>query len=459
MRDMVRRKGKAEILLLALALVAALVKIAIAHAEYATSSYIVKRAVVVYIDGVITRVTADYIEHAVSQLSPGDILIIILNTPGGSLDAALDITKILENLDKPVIAFVYPRGAYAWSAGTLILMAAHIAAMAPGTVIGSCQPVAINILTGTAYPVNESKIINAIIGYFSEAAKLTGKNETFVKLCVLKNMNLGPKQALRYHVINVIATDIRDLLLKVNGTEDPLLKKRLIVKSHVEIVKVEPGLLYRIRQYLTDPLVLQTLFFIGFLVLMIGGLAGAAPLAAIGIALIVVTLTLTLLPLNAAGILMLIIGSILVLAELLSHFASHGAMFSAGALLSAMGILLGLQQITPPHMLLRTYVSALTALGYSSLAAAVVFSVIVALLIYRAYRRRPYSETMLDLTGRRGIAVEDIGRDQVGYVKIGGEYWRARALEDIHRGDEIIVVSMRDGELLVKRAPRGKTSS
>jgi len=448
-RRQLRRRRASKIILLTLLIL--FVLSCTSCSVSAKQVYTVERAVIAHIDGVITKVTADYIRKVISELRPGDILIVVLNTPGGSLDAALDIAKMFESLDKPVIAFVYPRGSYAWSAGTLILMAAHIAAMAPGTVIGSCQPVTINVLTGTVQPVNESKIVNAVIGYFSEAAKLTGKNETFVKLCVLENLNLGAEEALRYHVIDLIAQDIHDLLHKLNGSRDRLLNVTLLVKSDVKIVDVEPGILYRIRQYLTDPVALQVLSFIGFLILLLGGLTGNILVAAAGLVLILMALMLTLLPLNAAGVLMLIIGAALVLADVVSHFMSHGAMFTVGSILTAVGILLNVETVRLPYVLPGQYVTMLTALGYSALGVAIALSAIVLLLVYRVYRRRPYSETMLDLTGRRGVAVEDIEENKVGYIKIAGEYWRALALENIRKGDEVIVVGMKDGMPLVRK--------
>ncbi len=460
MRSVEKRREKVRVvvaLLLALCLASMFKALCLDTADLRRSTYyVVKRVIVAHINGVITSATVNYIEQVTSHMSPGDVLVLVLDTPGGSLEAALEISRILENLNKPVIAFVYPKGSYAWSAGTLILIASHIAAMAPGTVIGSCQPVMINVITGSVSPVNESKIVNAVIGYFTEAAKLTGKNETFVRLCVLKNLNVGPELALRYHIISVVASSISELIKKINGTRDPVLNVTLLVEPKVPIVDMRPGLLYQVRQYLSNPVTLQAIFFIGLLILLVSGLTAATPLAIAGLALMLAALTLTLLPLNTAGVIMLVIGTALILGDLFSHFSSHGSVFAAGSILTAFGILLSMPEMKPPEMLIRTCGSVLTALGYSALAAAIVLSTVTVLLIYRTYRRRPYSETLLSMEGKRGVAVEDIEAGKMGYVKIGGEYWRAVALENINKGDEVVAVGMREGVLQVRKASSGE---
>lgn len=164
---------------------------------------------VVEIDGVIGPYTLSQVQRAIALAErDSGIVVLLLSTPGGLADPTLQIMKEIGNSPAPVVGFVYPDYSYAWSAGTYILMSTHIAAMAPHTVIGSCQPIASGV------PINESKTLNALIGYLETVAKSYGRNETFARQCITQNINLGAQDALRYRVIDLIATDLDDLVKK-----------------------------------------------------------------------------------------------------------------------------------------------------------------------------------------------------------------------------------------------------
>jgi len=123
-------------------------------------------------------------------------IVIVLSTPGGSLDATLKMITLITNSPIPIIGYVYPSGTTAWSAGTYILMACHIAAMAPHTVIGSCQPISYSPFGST--PINDTKIINALISVMSTHAKAHGRNETLAIKFITENLNVDDEEAYNY---------------------------------------------------------------------------------------------------------------------------------------------------------------------------------------------------------------------------------------------------------------------
>ena len=150
-----------------------------------------------------------------ARLANAQALIITLNTPGGGLD---ETKRILEDIDAspiPVIGYVYPKGATAWSAGTLILLGTDIAAMAPNTIIGSAQPV--EVTSEGLKPITEDKIVNAVVALAEEKARQHGRNVTAAGYFVTKNLNLDAEQAKNMSVIEVVSPGIDDLLTKVDG--------------------------------------------------------------------------------------------------------------------------------------------------------------------------------------------------------------------------------------------------
>src|SRR2546427_3538576 len=175
----------------------------------------------------ITPASAEKVSAAVEEL-PTDkynAILITLDTFGGSADSTFKIMDAIQSSTVPVIGYVYPAGKHAFSAGTIILMTSDLAAMAPYSTIGSSQPVI------GSQPTNESKFVNAIIGKLTAQAELHGRNSTQVGRFVTHNDNLTPEQALKNHVIEVIAASPEDLLAKANGTKVSTLKGEVVLNT------------------------------------------------------------------------------------------------------------------------------------------------------------------------------------------------------------------------------------
>ncbi|MEM3614542.1 MAG: ATP-dependent Clp protease proteolytic subunit, partial [Nitrososphaerales archaeon] len=168
--------------------------------------------IAVKVDGTITAMSSEVIDEALREAEALNTpLIILIDTPGGNLDATIKIIDRIERSTVPVIGYVYPKGARAWSAGTYILLSTHIASMAPHTILGSAQPVAYNPLGGTQ-PINDTKTINALTTFLVEKARMHGRNETTAARFIKENLNLSAEEAKKMGVIEYVADSVEELL-------------------------------------------------------------------------------------------------------------------------------------------------------------------------------------------------------------------------------------------------------
>jgi len=222
---------------------------------------------VVELKDAITPASDDIVNEALesARISNAEALIITLNTPGGGFD---ETTRILEHIDAspvPVIGYVYPKGATAWSAGTIILLATDIAAMAPNTIIGSAQPV--QMTSEGMKPVKEEKIINAVVALVEEKARQHGRNVSAAGEFVTKNLNLNAEQARDANVIEVVSPGIEDLLTQVDGMK---VKGRELRTSGAGFIYYNPSLKLQLMNLLSNPILASLLLFVGIYSLVFG---------------------------------------------------------------------------------------------------------------------------------------------------------------------------------------------
>ena len=411
-----------------------------------SNAYVVTTVYVVEINGVIGPYTLSQIQRAISLAEQNNgLVLLLLNTPGGLADATLQIMKEVGNSPAPVVGYVYPDYGYAWSAGTYILMSTHIAAMAPHTVIGSCQPIA----GGT--PINESKTLNALIGYLETVAKSYGRNGTFARLCITQNVNLGAEEALRYKVIDVVAADINDLLRKINGSFVVLRNQitELAITS-ITIRKVELTLTETLQMWLSDPVVSSILSLLAFILLLAAFLTGH-PAAVVAAIIILVISVFTFLPTAWLGLALIILGAVLIMAEVLMGMATHGVIAGVGAVL----VIVGLLSTYPANVFSGELIYIrdwwLIQLGlYINIAILIGFLGFMVYKIVTIHRQRPPSEFLTNLRGMEGVAIDDIGPGAPGFVKVFGEYWKAVSDAPIKKGCKIRVVEIQGDTLKVE---------
>ncbi len=411
-----------------------------------SSAYVVTTVYVVEINGVIGPYTLSQIQRAISLAEQSNgLVLLLLNTPGGLADTTLQIMKEIGNSPVPVVGFVYPDYGYAWSAGTYILMSTHIAAMAPHTVIGSCQPIA----GGT--PINQSKTLNALIGYLETVAKSYGRNGTFARLCITQNVNLGAEEALRHRVIDVVAVDINDLLKKINGSSVVLRNQKTeLVIAGVTTRKVEPTITEILQMWLSDPVVSSILSLLAFILLLAAFLTGH-PAAVVAAIIILVISVFTFLPTAWLGVALIILGAVLILAEVLVGMAAHGVIAGVGAVL----VIIGFLSTYPANVFSGELIYIkdwwLIQLGlYINIAILLGFLGFMIYKIVTVHRQRPPSEFLTNLSGMEGVAVDDIGPGMPGFVKVFGEYWKAVSDAPIKKGCRVRVVGIQGDTLKVE---------
>ncbi|MCJ7443624.1 MAG: ATP-dependent Clp protease proteolytic subunit [Methanotrichaceae archaeon] len=222
----------------------------------------------VNLEDAITPASDDIIKAALQKAELGDYqaLMLMLDTPGGGLEETMEIINQIERTKLPVIGYVYPESATAWSAGTLILLSSDIAAMAPHTIIGSAQPVRLSP-TGATEAINDSKIINAIVALIEENARKHDRNTTAAEEFVVSNMNLNAEEAKKYGVIEYISPSPEDLLDQINGTS---FKNTTLLTADSELQYFQPPLNLQLQRFFSDPMIAGLLLMIGLYAIIFG---------------------------------------------------------------------------------------------------------------------------------------------------------------------------------------------
>jgi membrane-bound serine protease (ClpP class) len=412
-------------------------------------------AVVIALDGAIGPASAAYVVRALQAAEQPRAAAVVLriDTPGGLDSAMREIVRAILASPVPVLGFVAPSGARAASAGTFILYAVALAAMAPGTNVGAAAPV--SLFAPTALPEPEgkkptradaemTKVANDAVAYIRSLATLRGRNAEWAERAVREAASLAYDAALAQHVIDLVANNIPDLLDKADGREVGVLGQRVTLHTRgLPIVSIEPDWRDRLLALLTNPSVVYLLLLAG-----LAGLAfefshpGAYVPGVVGaIALLLGGYGINLLPVDYAGAALALLGLGLMAAE--AFVPSFGAFVIGGATAFAIGSLLmfdtqGLRLPVP-------VIAAATAF------AAALFGVVLTLLL-RA-RRRPVASGGRVLIGSVGRAIDWAGHE--GIVLIEGERWRARAAHPLLPGQAVRVVGRSGLTLRVEAASRG----
>jgi len=445
-RNVIKPKSSLLLFFIALAISLAFSATSIGMALQATKNHVV----VVKIEGGIYYGVDYLVEEAIAEAERFDApLVIVLDTPGGLLDVTEKIIKSIRTSNIPVIGYVYPVGASAWSAGTLILMATHIAAMSPGTLIGAAQPVIYDPTSGLYKPINESKIINPIVGIIAELAQDRGRNVTAAKKFVLENLYLDEDKALKYNVIEVVAKSIDDLLEKIDRWEvrlDTGREYRLNTENAV-VIEYNGSLRAHITRVISDPIVNSLLATIGILIVMFGILGGHYPAVPLGVGLVILSLLGSGFSANMISLLLILIGGIALGIELFTP--GFGILGFTGITLIAISIAL-LPVLNPSYLISPSYQAMLFWIGISIGAGLGGFTGFVLYKVIAVRKKPPHIKG--SLVGSLGKAVDDIESGKTGFILINGEYWRALALEDVKRGDKVVVVDKEGPIVKIRKA-------
>jgi len=402
------------------------------------------RVHVLRVDGSINPASADYIEWGIKQadVQKAACLVIQLNTPGGLLKSTRIIVSSILESRIPVIVYVSPSGSQAASAGVFVTMAAHVAAMAPGTNIGAAHPVT---MEGEQDSIMMEKATNDAAAFIRTISEKRHRNIQWADSAVRKSLSITETEALKKKVIDTIAANITDLLEKIDGKSVETAEgKRTLDTRGAEIVSVEMTLQQEILGILSDPNIAYILFMLGVYGLLfelynpgsiLPGIVGV-------ISLILAFYSLHTLPINYAGLALIIFSIILFVLEI--KVVSHGLLTIGGVVSLVLGSL----------MLIKTGSTLdFVEISWQAIASVVVVTVVFFLLAIglgiKAQRRRP-TTGVEGIIGEQGEAISDL--DPKGQVRVHGEIWFAESIDgNISAGTKIGVVEVSNLKLKVRK--------
>jgi len=397
------------------------------------------KVLILELEGAINPASAMYLERGLLKAKEiGATLVVIrLDTPGGLASSMRTMVKAILNSPIPVVVWVGPSGAGAASAGVMVTVAAHVAAMAPGTNIGAAHPV----MAG-GKEINKTmseKVVNDMASYGRGIAEQKGRNGEWVERAIRESVSITAEEAVELKVVDLVAKDLDDLLGQLEGREVKILGSKMALKtSGLLKVHYHPGLRDKILRVISDPNIAYILMMIGM-----AGLyfelahPGAIFPGVIGaISLILAFYSFQTLPVNYAGLLLIALAILFFVAEI--KVTSYGILSIGGLIALTLGSIMLFEDVM---VSLKLMLPTLVLVGG--------FFVVVASLAFRAIRSKPKSGAE-GLVGEVGVVKKKL--DPEGLVFVHGEYWNATASEPIEEGEKVEVEAVRGLHLKVKRA-------
>lgn len=394
------------------------------------------------VDGAITPPVGRYVtrimETALSQNAQA--VIIQMDTPGGLDKTMREIVQKELNIPLPIIVFVYPSGARCASAGAYIALASDIIAMAPGTNIGACRPVALGGIPEEAGMME--KVINDASAYIKSLAQKKGRNTKWAEDTVRKALSSSAEDALKLKVIDLIANDLQDLLKKIDGRKVEKLGQTFILHTRgVRVIPQEMDWRERFLQTLSDP----NFAYILLLIAMYGIIfelsnPGAVLPGVVGtIALILALYSLAVIPVNWAGLALMFLGMGFLVGEIKAP--THGLLGIGGAISFLIGSIMLFEKVGYGKVSLSLILSM-------TIVTVLFFLFVVTAGIKAQFRRKTVGREALE--GRIGEARSDLNPS--GLVFLEGEMWKGESLEGfIGKGEKVQVVGMRGFVLQVRK--------
>jgi membrane-bound serine protease (ClpP class) len=432
------------------------------------------RAVLLEIRGAIGPATSDYVVRGIEAAQAGGAALVILemDTPGGLDSAMRDIIKAILNSAVPVATFVYPSGSRAASAGTYILFASHIAAMAPATNMGAATPVQIGGAPsspddgtpaepesdGEAGPADEEsdaddearapepatdkkrsgsamerKAVNDAVAYIRGLAERHGRNADWAERAVRDAATISARQAVEENVVDLVARDHADLLEQIDGRTITIGgDERTLDTGDMLIERVEPDWRTRLLSVITDPTVAYLLMLIGIYGLIFEGYnPGAIVPGVVGaISLLLALFAFQVLPVNYAGLALILLGIVLMIGEM--FMTSFGALGIGGIIAFVIGSVILIDTDVPGFGVSRTLIASIALAGGLLLLAIIAFAV--------RLRNKPVVTGQEEMIGALATADSDFA--ERGRVRLYGELWNAHARAPVRQGEQVRVTAI-----------------
>ena len=415
---------------------------------------------VVPINGAIGPASADFVSRALARAADehAELVVLAIDTPGGLDRSMRQIIKDILASPVPVAAYVAPSGARAASAGTYILYASHVAAMAPGTNLGAATPVNLAAPEATPAPKKPAgkdddakpaeaagedsamtrKQVHDAAAYIRSLAQLRGRNAEWGERAVREAVSLSADEAVKAHVVDLTASDVHDLLAKLDGREvTTAAGKHTLATKDASLVDVEPDWRTKFLGVITDPSAALLLLMAGIYLLIFEfttpGIALPGVLGAI--CLLTGLFALQMLPVNYAGLGLVLLGLTFMVAEV--FFPAYGSLGIGGVVAFAFGAVMLIDTDVPGFGIPPALIGALVIVS-------ALFILLVAGIAVKA-RKRPVITGDEGLIGSVGVALEDV--ESEGWARVHSEQWRVRSAVPLKRGQPVRITA-RNGLVL-----------
>lgn len=398
----------------------------------------------IQVEGMVTAGTTSHIQRGIEMAEEegAEALLILLNTPGGLVNATLDIVSNMINADVPIITYVYPQGGIAASAGTFILLGGHKAVMAPGTTIGAAMPVTMNPEGEGA--AADDKTVQFLAGHIRSIAESRDRPADVAERFVTENLTLSGGEAIELEIIDEIMEDIPALLDNLNGTEIILRSEVVILNTeNVDVQEIEKNTRDTITHLISNPQIAFVLFILGLYGLVIGFNAPETffPEVLGAIALVLALYGLGLFEVNVFAAIMILLGVSLIIAE--AYTPTYGVLGVGGVVSMIIGILyLPVEPLASDRWLaeFRTL-----AIGVGVIASVLLIIIVAGLYRLRKSKAIHGEDEFADL-----VATVSETIDPDGFIKVRGELWRAKSQNTlmIQEGEKVRVLK-REGMICI----------
>jgi membrane-bound serine protease (ClpP class) len=389
---------------------------------------------VITVQQAITPATTSFLRSALEAAAKeqAEMLIVQLDTPGGLLDATKDIVQLVLGSSIPVVVYISPAGARAASAGTMITLASHVAAMAPATHIGAAHPVSL-FGTGNQDKVVGEKIVNDTAAFIESIAELRGRNVEWAISAVRESKSITANKALELKVVELLAEDLPDLIRQLEGRTVRLTKDRTVTLRTQGRPVVQQGMTVSqgFLSLVSNPNLVFLLLIIGLVALYIEfsnpGLIAPGVIGAIS--LLTALIALQTLPVRYGALGLMLLGAALLVAE--AFVPSFGILGIGGIASIVIGSLFLLDETATDLVVDRVLIGV-------TVGTLAVISLFIGRLLLKSFRVPPRS-SQSNLVGQLAVAREDLAADKPGHVLLNGEIWKARSTEPVPAGSRVVV--------------------